>query len=267
MASANFAEAQKIASARLDRGKAAWEALKLAGGIWPPCSFDPPQVGIWDGMGEYDSDVVQKIVRDALPKIAAERAWPWVARAIFIYETERVIRDSYAPPEPNADLLIDQIRSHSDALWKSLIAVNFLTIKSPEEVGKPHFDKAGKVYNALRMHFVGPTSVGDEYSHFLEDLKAVSEVCAGYSGNVARDRRRGASDPHLSLLVWELADFWRQATRRNPSAADPARKDGKHGPFVRLVNGCLSISEVPNASPKQVANAIKHPPTFAAKSI
>lgn len=260
-------EDQTVADLRLKRGKAVWDTLHSSVGIWPACHVSPPPFGIWDGMGEYDPNAIQTLLKDALPKIAAERAWPWVARATFIYETERAIRDSYAPPEPNADILIKKIRRQADELWKSLIAINFLTIKSPEEVGRQHYDKAWQVQNAFQTHFGGPASMGVEYSKFLNSVQAVSRVCAENRDNVARNRKRGASDPHLSLLVLYLAEFWLAASGRKPSAADPFRADGKPGPFVRLVNGCLVIAGAPEVTAKQVEAAINAPPIFAASII
>ena len=129
---------------------------------------------MWDGMGEYAADAVQPILRDALATIDPTQAWPWVARAIFHYESERKISESFTPSEPNADILTNHICDQADALYNSLIGLAYLTIRPPEEVGKQHSEKAHAVQRALRTYFGGATSTGVEYSNFVNGLKAVS---------------------------------------------------------------------------------------------
>lgn len=264
MGPASYVDAQMVANARLERGMAAWDALNESGGIWPPCDTSPPPWGIWDGMGEYDAGAVQEAIQVALPTVPIERAWPWVARAIFIYETERKLRDSYAPPEPNSDALVDLMQRQSVALRKSLLNLNFLSIRPPEEVGRQHFEKATQVHRSLRTRFGGPNTLGAEYVQFLAGLEIVSEVCAGFNSKAATDRRRGALDPHLSTLVWELSDFWTKASGRAPSASNPGHADND-APFVRLVNGCLRLAGAAAASPRKVGTAISNPPTYASQ--
>lgn len=116
---------------------------------------------------------------------------------------------------------------------------------------------------ALQKHFAGETPKENEYSTFTNDLKAVADICSAFNSKAAGGRKRGPSDPYLSGLVYDLSEFWKHVFDRQPSAADPARKDGKPAPFVRLVNGCLELAGGPAATPKQVAIAIQHPPSFA----
>lgn len=262
----NYLEAQKIAGARLQRGQVAWDNLLRIGGICPetePANL-PPQMR--DAMGEYSIVQVQPILSDALPCAPVDRAWPWIAHAVFVYSSELKISASYMLPETNADKLVERTGKQAGKLHSSLMALNFFGIRGPEEVGKPHADKAWGLITDLQIYFGGPQSNGKEYAHFIESLAFMENACTARGATVASSRKRGASDPHLSLLVWYLADFWRRAAHREPSAADPGHRE-RDGPFVRLVNGCLNLADGPLATPPQVDRAIKNPPDFARQKV
>ena len=259
----NHLEAQRIANARLQRGQVAWDELVRLGGIWPetePASL-PPQ--LLDGMGEFSAAQIQPILADSLPSAPIDRAWPWIAHAAFVYSSELKISASYVLPQTNADELVDQIGRQAGKLRSSLLALNFFGIRGPEEVGKPHADKTWSLLSDLLTHIGGPQSNGAEYARFIENLEYTENACNTRAAVAANSRKRGASDPHLSLLVWYLADFWNRASGRRPSAADPVRKDGKPGPFVRLVNACQSLADQPRATMAAVTRAIDNPPEFA----
>jgi hypothetical protein len=256
-------EAQRIADARLQHGQVAWNDLLRLGGPWPETEHVslPPQM--LDGMGEYSAEQVQPILSDALPTAPVARAWPWIAHAAFVYSTELKISASYGLPETNTDKLVERIGTQAGRLHSSLMALNSFGIRSPEEVGKPHADKAWSLLSDLQTHFGGPQSNGTEYARFTESLAFIEKACKARAEIAASSRKRGASDPHLSLLVWYLSDFWNRATGRAPSAADPVRKDGRPGPFVRLVNACQSLADQQHATMAAVSRALENPPEFA----
>lgn len=131
MTPANLLDAHKISIARLTRGKAAWDALGVTDRLWPPCGISPPPVGIWEGMGEYDADAVQAVVRDAMPNIPADKAWPWVARAIYCYDRERSVGAIGMLRDTNADILVQQVQKQAIALKQILHGLNFLAMRSP----------------------------------------------------------------------------------------------------------------------------------------
>lgn len=259
----NHLEAQRIANARLQRGQVAWDELSRLGGIWPdtePVSL-PPQ--LLDGMGEFSAAQIQPILSDALPSAPVDRAWPWLAHAAFVYSSELKISASYVLPETNADKLVDRIGRQAGKLHSSLVALNYFGIRGSEEVGKPHADKAWGLLSDFRTHIGGPQSNGTEYVRFTESLAFIEKACKARAVIAAINRKRGASDPHLSLLVCYLGDFWKRATGRAPSAADPVRNDGRSGPFVRLVNASQSLAGQPHATMAAVSRAIQNPPEFA----
>lgn len=259
----NYLEAQKIADARLQSGQVAWDNLLRIGGIWPdtePANL-PPQMR--DAMGEYSIVQVQPILSDALPCAPVDRAWPWIAHAAFVYSSELKISASYMLPETNADKLVERTGKQAGKLHSSLMALNFFGIRGPEEVGKPHADKAWGLLSDLQIYFGGPQSNGKEYARFTECLAFIENACKARAAIAAINRRRGASDPHLSLLVWYLSDFWYRATERPPSAADPVRKDGRPGPFVRMVNACQSLAGHRHATMAGVSRALENAPEFA----
>lgn len=259
----NHLDAQRIADARLQRGQIAWDELVQLGGIWPetePVSL-PPQ--LLDGMGEYSVTLVQPILADAMPCAPVDRAWPWIAYSAFEYSTDLKISASYALPETNTDKLVERIGAQAGKLYSSLMNLNSFGIRGLEEVGKPHADKAWGLLSELRTHFGGPHSNGTEYARFTESLAFIEKACKARAEIAASSRKRGASDPHLSLLVWHLSDFWNRATGRAPSAADPVRNDGRPGPFVRLVNACQSLAGQSSATMAEVSRALENPPEFA----
>lgn len=255
-------EAMQIRNERRERGQAAWDVLVLRGGIWPEAESAtlPPQM--LDGMGEYLAADVQSILADALSSAPVDRAWPWVAHAAFLYSGDRRINATLSNSEDNADKLVERIGNQAGKLVSSLIALNSIGLRGPDVVGKPHADKAWRLLSDLQNQFAGPQSTGREYVQFVEKLAFIEDTCKSRRSTVAKSRKRGASDPHLALLVWHLAAFWRRAANREPSAADPGHID-RDGPFVRLVNGCLRMAHGPTATSAQVDRAIRTPPYFA----
>ena len=234
----------------------------------------PP--GMWEGMGEYDASTILPIIEDVLPKIRADRAWPWVARAIYVYETEVSTSAWYNASEPNADELGRRIAKQAGALSKSLTDLTWLTMRSPAEVGEENIGTAIRLSGALKTCFEReannvvtalhrglsprtPKSANscDSSPNLFESLVKVSKTFTTLSDNVASGRMRDASDKHLALLVAELGDFWWRATDKEPSASDPDRKDGKLGPFMLLVNGCLTLAGCSNVTPKKVRRALR----------
>ena len=262
----NVLEAQQIANERRQRGQVAWGELILLGGIWPETELVslPPQ--LLGGMGAFSAAQIQPIIKDALPCAPLDRSWPWLAHAAFVYSSELNISESYVLPELNADKLVDRIGGQAAKLHANLMALNILSIRGPEEIGKPHHEKAMDLMFALQAHFGAPQCTGAEYARFTENLAFIAKACKARRAPVASSRGRGATDPHLSLLVSYLANFWNRATDRAPSAADPVRKDGRPGPFVRLVNHCQMLAGQLPATMEAVSRAIENPPEFARKN-
>lgn len=254
--------AQKVAIDRRERGYAAWTELERIGGIWPK-PIDPPehwQSGFWDGMGEYDAQDVQEVIRVASANFNAAQSWPWVARATFNYQSDRVTAETLKHSQSDANELVSSLAKRARGLAKALMEIDELLFQPVGVVGESHREKTLQVSIAIDQLLGGATTVhslstGKAALQFK--LWAIADVCDAHGKHVGTGRRRGLQDPHLRLLVLRLASYWISVTDRPPSASNPFRSDGKDGPFVRLVDGCAKIGGGQGAGRKQVAIILK----------
>ena len=247
-------QSPEIALVRMEKGKAAWRNLEDMGGIWPTFDADHTPAGILEGMGEYEPGAIIAIIKEALPKCSADRAWPWVARAIFIYENEVNSSELYHPGDISADTLVSRIAMQAKVLSKSLTDLAWLALRSGDEVGTEHGIKALQVSEGMRecdavQEAGGLFGLGNA-------LRDIAAVCTESDASAAKHETRGAERPHLALLVSELTVFWGRATRKKPSASAVQKRDEELGPFGRLVNGCLRFAGAEPATRWQLKGAI-----------
>ena len=250
---------RKLPDTRTPRQAAAlvaWAALEAAGGLYPPHSEGTPPAGMLEGLGEYDAAAVQAIVRDTMRSAPVDRVWPWIARAIYRYEVE-LAADGFADlAEPSADKLLEQAAKQAKALRQTLYQLSLLSFKSPAKVGAQNHANALRFGLLLSDHFTDRADGGGSRSAFLSDLAALAAMSKQAKSDTLEARKRGALNPFLAGLVADLAEVWSAAIGTKPSAADPVRKDGQGGPFVRLVNGCLSLADGNESTSEQIKTAL-----------
>ena len=132
---------------RLSQGRTRWHALVADGGIWPASTLSPPAAGMFEGVGEYEPGSFHEILADVLPKAPADRVWPWVARATWIYACDRAVAEAFGPSELSAAAIIERIAQQAVKLAANLTDLSAMAMASPDRFGQRNVSDAKETLN------------------------------------------------------------------------------------------------------------------------